>query len=352
MVASSYGYWGDYSVSDIRGTGKQIGGGEYAMLSLAREWASMGHEVILFYGSHALGKVNGVDMLPVDQYVSMVCSMDHDVLVSWDAPYLFRFGDRAKRHILAFQLNDAQIGSFDWTIDYYMHPSEWHAARFMGLYPEMSERKVRSCVTNGIDFSRYERAPHIDYDPHRIIYSSSPDRGLHHLLRMWDTIIDMVPDARLDVFYNIDNWVKMIHEIGISGEMMDRANEIEGFKHPAVTFHGGVDQSTLAMYQKASGLLVYPCDPVRPTEGFSMTILEGLTAGCTVITSNADALQELWGSSGAIVLPLPIDYDTWSMVIIDELNKKKSNTLLFNPEFSWEHVAKQWLPLFETSKEI
>lgn len=349
FVTSSYGYWGEYTRDDILGRGKQVGGGEHAMMSLAFEWAHLGHEVVLFYGNSELGKIRGVDFLPMNLFVSVACAMDHDVLVSWDAPHAFRFSDRAKKHIIAFQLNDAFIGSMDWVIDYYVHPSAWHANRFAGMYPEMNRDKIVSGITNGIKFERFTGPDFVEYNPHRVIYSSSPDRGLHHLLLMWDDIISDVNDAHLDVFYDIERWIENTKKFPMSEEMLMRAEVVEGFlrgNHPSITFHGGVSQSTLTGFQKASGLLVYPCDPVQPTEGFSMTILEGLTAGCTVITSNADALQEIWGTSGAKILPLPVHAPTWVKVITDEMKCKSENVLVRNRELQWETIARRWEALF------
>ena len=36
---------------------------------------------------------------------------------------------------------------------------------------------------------------------HRVIYTSSYDRGLEHLLKMWPDVKKSVPDAELHIFY-------------------------------------------------------------------------------------------------------------------------------------------------------
>ena len=137
LVVSGYGYWGNFLPTDLDKGEKQIGGGETAMIQISRELAKQGHEVIVFYNTARSGQYDGVDYLPDNLFIPMICQLKHDVLISWDNPHIFRYADQAALRILAFQLNDTFIGSYDYTIDMYMHPSLWHAERYHELYPEM-----------------------------------------------------------------------------------------------------------------------------------------------------------------------------------------------------------------------
>jgi len=326
FVTSGYGYWGNFLPTDLELGQTQIGGGETAMIQTSRLLAERGHQVTVFYNVQRPGQYHGVDYLPIDMLVPMICQMEHDVLISWDNPSVFRFADRSKVHILAFQLNDAHVGAFDHTIEMYFHPSKWHADRFCKLYPEMSTTKVRSRITNGVDPKRYSESA--DKEKYRVIYSSSPDRGLHHLLRLWPLVTKEIPEAELHVYYDIKTWLKMdadMAENGLENITRDRADFIRNYlskNEPGVIFHGGVGQAELAKEQLKSELLVYPCDPVQPTEGFSMTVLEAITAGCKVITSDADAFPELWADAPNVtILPLPVDDETWAKVIVEKLRE-------------------------------
>lgn len=62
--------------------------------------------------------------------------------------------------------------------------------------------------------------------------------------------------------------------------------------------------------QKTARVQIYPLDPRRPSDFFSMSVLEALAAGTPVVLSDADAMPELWGDA-AIVLPRPIDLGSW-----------------------------------------
>lgn len=345
FVTSSYGWWGDFSPNDIVEGSRQVGGGETAMVNISKELAGLGHEVFVFYASKP-GLYGGVNYVSPDLLVPMITQIEHDVLVAWDASWAFRFRDKAKVRVLAFQLNDAQIGVYDWVIDKYFHPSQWHADRFKELYPEMSVDKQMSQLTNGMDFSRYEQT----FEPrqwNRVTYSSSPDRGLHHLLRLWPKVIKEVPDAELHVFYDVDKWLEMDAAVGDRSPTHDRANAVRAAisKPPKnVVFRGGIGQGELSAEHVKSAILAYPCDPVAPTEGFSMTVLEGIVAGCEVIISNADAFPELWQDApGVTMLPLPIDDNLWASVLVEKMkNGNEERELRIRPNMSWKSIARRW----------
>jgi glycosyltransferase involved in cell wall biosynthesis len=271
---------------------------------------------------------------------------------------MFRFADRAALRVLAFQLNDTFIGPLDHTIDLYMHPSEWHAERFRAMYPEMAAHKQRPRITNGIDPTRYVSEVEVPREPHRVVYSSSPDRGLHHLLRVWPKVREAIPDAELHVFYEINKWLELVDEIvakGLAVNTADRAEAVRQFatehenyeEELGVFFHGGVGQARLAKEQLASAVLAYPCDPVQPTEGFSMTCLEAIASGCSLITTNADALQELWADAPNVtILPLPIDDNIWVETIVKELRAAEADPSRHEPilpkQYTWATIAQLW----------
>jgi glycosyltransferase involved in cell wall biosynthesis len=282
----------------------------------------------------------------MSQFVPMVTTIDHDALISWDFPHAFRYADRAKVHILAFQLNHTEIGVFDHVIDRYWHPSRWHASRFAELWPAINPKKQSAVMTNGVDLSRYtSQVGSVLRDAGKVIYSSSPDRGLHHLLRIWPAVVDAVPTARLDVYYEIEKWLAMDAEIKHmnwyqpTGSRADLIRAAYSDPPVGVRFLGGVGQTELARAQLDATVLCYPCDPVAPTEGFSMTVLEGLTAGCQVITTPVDALGELWGGMrGCTILPLPIHDETWADNIVMALMGAEDKP----PERLRELVYHQW----------
>lgn len=340
FVVSGYGYWGNFSPDDLFGEDTQIGGGETAMICIARELAALGHEVVVFYNVEKPGKYGGVDYMPVEMFEAMAHNMEHDALVSWDFPHAFRYNTKSGKRIMAYQLNNAFVGLFDYVIDAYMHPSWWHAERFKELYPEIDDEKQFAPITNGVYTSRYEAQ---ERDPYRVIYSSSPDRGLHHLLSIWPEIVAREPRANLKVFYDAKKWIDTVKSIGRELNTTERALLIDGYMKlnmPNVEFVGAVGQGRIAREQAMATVLAYPCDPVDPTEGFSMTVLEGLTAGCQAVISDADAFPELWGDHpNSTMLPLPFDKQTWIDAIVSKFGKA---TEFQNVGHDWKELAKRW----------
>jgi len=346
FVISGYGYWGDFLPTDLNSETRQVGGGETAMISVSKELAKKGHEVIVFYDT-VPGKYDGVDYLPTGLFAPMACNMEHDALVSWDAPHALRLATKSAIRVMAYQLNDTFIGPFCHVIDLYLHPSKWHASRYKEMYPELPMEKCVAPATNAVDFNRYVNSAE-EVDPYRVIYSSSPDRGLHHLLEMWPEIVKKEKKANLHVYYDMKTWMDNVLELAEGGYetvTTDRARILKAQIDkglPNVTFHGGVGQGQLARAQLAARVLAYPCDPVQPTEGFSMTVLEGVASGCNVITTDADAFPELWANTpGVTMLPLPVDKTSWIENILKYLGTEKEGPRV-NTNMTWTHVANIW----------
>jgi glycosyltransferase involved in cell wall biosynthesis len=164
---------------------------------------------------------------------------------------------------------------------------------------------------------------------------------------MWPYVVDQVPEAELHVYYDTTKWLGLDEALGEINITHDRAKVIRAaVKSPPrnVTFHGGIGQGELAMEQARSAVLAYPCDPVAPTEGFSMTVLEGVVAGCDVIISDADAFPELWaGAPSVTMLPLPVDDAVWTDTIVKKLrNGNESRELYVKDDVSWKALARRW----------
>lgn len=109
-----------------------------------------------------------------------------------------------------------------------------------------------------------------------------------------------------------------------------------------------LSRAELVVVQQKAKALFYPLDPRRPSDFFSMSVLESLAAGTPVVVSDADAMKELWGDT-AVVLPLPIRIGQWVETIEDLLcNKTRWNRLSLlgkkkAADFSWDRVAARYL---------
>lgn len=325
-----------------------IGGGETALMWLSRGLAQAGHDVDLFYDTARPGNYEGINFLPKALREHLLSTKDYDVLISWEDLPAARMSHRAKFVIFAIQCNAVDSGITDWGIDRYQVVSNWHQET---IY--LSDQRITPSkfliFPNGVDLRRYEQ-PHAPRDPFRVIHSSSPDRGLHHLLRIWPRIKRKVPEANLQIFYDMDKWFSIVDqerqtngwELNTS-ERADLVREgLERCKGLDVVRRGAVDQWTLAVAQMEAGLGVYPCDPVARTEGFSNTVLEYMAARLPVIISNADAFPELWAAHSTM-LSLPVDDDEWVDAIVDQLRSGLyEDSVQGQPYRGWVEAARQY----------
>jgi glycosyltransferase involved in cell wall biosynthesis len=112
--------------------------------------------------------------------------------------------------------------------------------------------------------------------------------------------------------------------------------ELEGF----VRFPGHVsDAELVALYQMAT-CLVFP----SLYEGFGLPVLEAMSAGCPVITSNVSSLPEVAGNAGLLIDPLNPDAIAQAMSTVLKDNGLRTH-MIHNghrqaSHFSWEATAR------------
>ena len=201
-------------------------------------------------------------------------------------------------------------------------------------------------IPNGYDKNTFKPTAERPTNEEKVfVYTSSPDRGLHHIFPIMDLLAEKGLPFSLHVFYNVTSVVKGYwYAMDILGL---RAHAIEaGMKRPYVVYHGPVSQEELADWYRKADLLVYPCDPVVITETFCTTIVEALACGCIPLISDVDVLPMY--EAVAPMLPLPINYDAWASSIMELLADKEGNEkrrLLgyeFAKAFRWYRIAPRW----------
>lgn len=169
----------------------------------------------------------------------------------------------------------------DAKIDTYLVLSEWHKSNMKEHFPFVEDRKY-AVVGNGLDPSRFSGSE--ERVPSRIVYASSPDRGLDRALAYFPQIKKAIPEATLEVFYGWSNYEK-------AGQRGDYRKKIERMlQQPGVTFRGRVGQKDLARELMRAGVLLYPSHEFCETYG--ITFLEAQAAGCVPVTRDNGALPE------------------------------------------------------------
>lgn len=273
---------------------KQYGGSEHILVELASEFASQGHEVtVRLPYDRAETQFRGVRWVGLSHP-----SMRFDRLFCFDD--FQRRDDGGATTLVACRSDPPPHSDFDQLL--FLSPTH---ARLMG-------HPGRPSVGGGVNLKDYERG--LKRTSGLVICTSSPDRCM----------------AAFDI----------------------------GAQFPKFTFTykpvAGLPPTTqlsreeLVDLQKRARVLIYPLDPRRPSDFFSMAVLESLAAGTPVIVSDADSMVELWGSA-AIVLKRPINIAQWTMTVEELLmNKTTWNRMSLAGKraaefYDWPRVARRYI---------
>ena len=185
-------------------------------------------------------------------------------------------------------------------------------------------------------------------DNYRMIYSSSPDRGLEVLLLIFDKIKEQVPEANLHIYYGFENFRNKEYV----AKLMMEIN-----KRPGIFYHGRVGQDELAKAFMESSIFSYTC---TFQETFCISCLEAMAGGCVVVSSDYWGLHDTVGEGG-ILLPMSDPKDAYTSeyqdryveecvkLMKDESYRKEWQLKGFErvKRFTWENVAKQWHLYFQ-----
>ena len=114
-----------------------------------------------------------------------------------------------------------------------------------------------------------------------------------------------------------------------------------------VVLTGFVPDQDLAVLYSAASCFVYP----SLYEGFGLPVLEALSCGCPVITSNLSSLPEVAGDAALLVdprRPAKIAEAIHRLLSQPTLRKKLSEKALSQAKrFSWEKTARQTLQVYQ-----
>ena len=190
---------------------------------------------------------------------------------------------------------------------------------------------------------------------------------MHHLLAIWPRVKKLLPEAELHIYYDMAGWFNTVDTVRQEQKWIlntaPRADQVRaGLKATeslGVFTHGGIGQWELAREQQRASLMVYPCDPISPTEGYSISVLEALAAGTPVLTSDADAFPELWsGVTQQIPLPFEGRQEHWVEAIVALLTDKKQwlaaskKGLAHAKKFQWQDIGESYAAMLEEAVKV
>lgn len=351
--------WGQLLPETIE---KGIGGREGALIQLSREWAKLGHHVTSF-GNVSRGKRFDVFEAGYHEYVPMqltkntLANWPWDVVVAWECPTIFEepeIAENAKLKIVELQCADFSTDREMVAAahcDYVATLSEWHKQYLISRGLETDPDNI-VVFPNGIDTSRYHKKEKPLQKPWRFVYSSSPDRGLWHLLKCWPYIRKLDPEAELVVTYGVKDWVETLKWSHTrQGEM---AVELEHLmKQPGIVDFGKIGQTKLSKLQMSAVAWPYPLDAICATETGCITAIENMAAGNPVITTDCDCMEDEFAQAG-IIVPLPFSVEDFTSALEFVLTNETAYKTLQEQGYElaasrdWSRIARSWAEFFKT----
>lgn len=338
-----------------------LGGSETALIRLAEEMAATGLSVSVYGNIDSPGYYNGVRYREWEYFQPGV---KQDAVVAW------RFPEAADMRIntqnLVLWVHDVDCGdrlTGDRWFNRIVVLSEWHEQYFLQRYPFVGSSLVK-VIGNGVDEGRFEKARERLLEqtdeavspryPTRVIYTSSPDRGLDTILEhIWPKIVAAVPDAELHVYYGWNNFDRLI----ASGrqDLREFKQKIASLalETKGVVFHGRVNQEQLSEEMLKATVWLYP---TRFTETYCITAVEMQQAGVVPVTTDLGALAETVKSGVIIpfrgpdgrVIDVKDQAQEYADAVINlltdpvEAARARAEARANAPTLTWEDVAGHW----------
>lgn len=323
-----------------------LGGSETAVIKLGEAIARDGYQVSVFSRISDEGYFNRVRYRDQEKYVPEIRS---ELFIAWRAPELIDDVPNAAHAILWMhdtdagdRLTDARAAKFESIVVL----TEWHKQHMLEVYPFLDADKL-VVIPNGVDRERFNDINGaIERNPKKVVYSSSPDRGLDYILEhIWPRVLHAEPKAELHIYYGWNNFDRFLNMFPQLREFRSKVMDLLSHSQNVVQ-HGRVDQLKLAKEMMSAGVWLYP---TSFTETYCITAVEAQLAGCVPVTNDLAALAET--VKGGFVIPHVRDFsqeavmDTYAHATIkamdasdDVRNEIKKNA----PAYSWAEVASMW----------
>lgn len=191
-------------------------------------------------------------------------------------------------------------------------------------------------------------------NPFSCLYTSSYDRGLEHLLKIWPQVKQAVPKAELHIFYGWELFERFYKDN--PGSMAWKKRMEEMMTTPGITEHGRIPQPELKHWYETCGLWTYPA---HFGEISCISAMKAQAWGAVPVVVDYAALNT------TVKYGVKVEGDIYDKEVreryqtelIDLLNDHDRQEEIRVPmmkwaqkELSWESVAKNWTKEFHEKK--
>lgn len=183
-------------------------------------------------------------------------------------------------------------------------------------------------------------------NPYRCIYTSSYDRGLEHLLKVWPDVKKAVPKAELHIFYGWKLFDQMYHNNPGSMAWKQRMEEMMG--HDGIVHHDRVSQPEIIEETKKSGLWTYPthfgeinCISAQKAQAYgAIPVVIDYAALVTTVQFGLKVKGDIYEPEVREVYKREL---IWALENHEWQEKVRKPMMEWaKKKFGWENTAKQW----------
>jgi glycosyltransferase involved in cell wall biosynthesis len=326
-------YEWDYDVYKQKG----IGGSETALVEMADHLKKItGRRVVVFNTREKEKICNGVEYYPVTKTQEYFAKYKPALHIAWRHNIKVT---NAKTYVWSHDL----IPQFVQLVDRYekvLCLSEFHKNYLHAMSGVPLDKII--VTRNGINPDRFRDQIQKKVKG-KIVYSSSPDRGLDQALRVMDHVVKEIPEAKLHVYYGFDNMEKM----GMKAEV-DRFKAMIS-ERPFVIAHGNLEQKELTKEFLESEVWLYP---TYFLETFCITAIEALASGVYPVTRKYGALQDTLKDAAEQGMATLLDQEcstesqiqAYAKEVVDAISQEKWKGVKIDlNHHAWKAVAEEWL---------
>lgn len=341
----------DFTNPDVQG----IGGSETSHIEMARRLTERGHDVVSYAPTPFVGPVTGPGGVIWKRFDQLDWNETCDVWVIYRAPRLADFLPEGATAWLICQdvdymrdgmaLTDERAARFERIVVL----CETHAEYLRFAHKPAADRVVVS--SNGIKAERIRElmANPPERNPHRLMYASSPDRGMEYLLQIFPKAKELCPDLELHIYYGFDNIDKVIEHFGKGSHVDVKTNRLRALlEQPGVHYHGRMGQLQLLEEWFKAGIW---CHPSNFTETSCITCMDAQACGAIPITGPVWAIAEnvqhgvfIQGNATHELVQARFGLELMRMAVQPELQEEIRAAMMpwALEAFDWEVWVGQW----------
>lgn len=259
---------------------KMVGGSEEAVINLSKEFHKRGWKVTVYNNcGHLAKKIDGVTWKPFWEWNYRD---RQDVVIIWRQPMALDYPINAP--FVGVDMHDViPPGEFTPERIERMTKVFFKTDFHRSLFPHIPEEKC-VVIPNGMDFDLFDQE--VTKDQYLMVNTSSPDRSLDVLPKLFKMVKERVPQARCKWAYGWD-----IFDIAHSSnaKMMEwKAETIKAMEEAGIETVGRIPQKECAKLYLEGNILAYPTEFA---EIDCITVKKAQACGCVPVTTDFGALD-------------------------------------------------------------